>query len=78
MVFEMSARTTPTSAADAHDHLQLLLAERALAEVEGLAANQTYMADLEGEIAATRDAYVGAAVTDIAVLRGRLSGRLQG
>ena len=78
MVVEMSAPTTLTSAADARDHLRLLLAERALAEVEGLAANRTYMDDLEGEIAATRDAYVGAAVTDIAVLRGRLSGRLQG
>jgi hypothetical protein len=36
------------------------------------------MADLDDEITATRAAYVGAAVTDIAMLRGRLSGPLQG
>ena len=36
------------------------------------------MADLDEEITATRNAYVGAAVTDIATLRGQLSGRLFG
>ena len=36
------------------------------------------MADLEGEIDAVQSAYVGAAVTEIAVLRGRLGGRQQG
>ena len=36
------------------------------------------MAFLAGEIAVTRDAYVGAAVTEIATLRGRLSGPLVG
>jgi hypothetical protein len=34
-----------------------------------------YMADLEDEVAACRAVYVGAAVTDIAVLRGELFGR---
>ena len=36
------------------------------------------MDDLEVEISGCRDAYVGAAVTEIAVLRGLLSGRLSG
>ena len=55
-------------------HLQQLLAERELASFEGLASVPAYMADLEEEIAAARDAYVGAAVTEIAVLRAQLSG----
>ena len=66
------------SAADVRERLQSLLAERALAGVEGLAGNSLYMTDLEQDIEATRAAYVGVAVTDIAVLRGLLSGRLQG
>ena len=61
-----------------HEHLQLLLVERQLAAVEGLADNALYMADLEDEISATRAAYVGAAVTEIALLRAELSGRLEG
>lgn len=55
-------------------HLQELQAERALASIEGLASNAAYMADLDEEIAATRSAYVGAAVTEIASLRAELSG----
>jgi hypothetical protein len=55
-------------------HLQALEAERALASLEGLAKNATYRAALDCEIAATRDAYVGAAVTEIATLRAELSG----
>ena len=69
---------TTTTAVEVQEHLQLLLVERALAEVEGLVANAAYVADLEDEITATRNAYVGAAVTDIATLRGQLSGRLHG
>jgi hypothetical protein len=57
-----------------HLHLKSLQAERALASIEGLASNSAYMADLDQEIAATRSAYVGAAVTEIATLRGQLSG----
>ena len=56
------------------NHLQDLQTERALASIEGLAGNSAYMADLEHEIAATRSAYVGAAVTEIATLRAQLSG----
>jgi hypothetical protein len=62
------------SAIEMHDHLQQLNAERALALIEGLEGNAAYMADLDDEIAATRFAYVGAAVTEIASLRAELSG----
>jgi hypothetical protein len=62
------------SAIEIQDHLQQLQAERALALIEGLEGNATYMADLEDEIAAARSAYVGAAVTEIASLRAELSG----
>jgi hypothetical protein len=54
--------------------LRALEAERALAALEGLAANATYMTNLAGEIRFARDAYVGAAVTEIATLRAELSG----
>ena len=74
----MTTQTPIQTAADVRERLQLLFAERALATVEGLADNTHYMADLEDEIAATRAAYVGAAVTEIATLRAELSGRLEG
>ena len=56
------------------DQLRHLQAERALALIEGLESNSAYMADLDDEIATTRHAYVGAAVTQIATLRAQLSG----
>ena len=59
-------------------HLQQLEAERALALMEGLGDSAAYMADLDDEIAATRHAYVAAAVTEIAILRADLSGALEG
>ena len=54
--------------------LNELLAERRLASGEGLAADCAYMADLEHEIAEVCAAYVGAAVTEMAMLRGELFG----
>jgi hypothetical protein len=45
-----------------------------LAASEGLAANALYMADLDDEIAELSDAYVRAAVTEIATLRAALFG----
>ena len=66
------------SATEMHDHLKQLQVERALALIEGLEASAAYMADLDGEIAATRVAYVGAAVTEIASLRAELSGPQRG
>jgi hypothetical protein len=49
--------------------------ERVAAERAGLGGNRAYMADLEDEIATYRLALAGAAVTEIAVLRGELFGR---
>ena len=77
----LQAMITPTptpTASDVQERLELLLVERALAAVEGLSSNAAYMSDLEDEISHTRDAYVGAAVTEIATLRAELSGRLEG
>ena len=65
-------------ATEISNHLQELRLERALATVEGLDLNMHYMADLDDEIAAANEAYVGAAVTEIALLRADLSGPLVG
>jgi len=72
-----SALTT-TSAAALHEQLQLLQRERAAAALAGVATNELYIADLIAEIDATSDAYVGAAVTEIASLRAELDGPLLG
>ena len=40
----------------------------------GMTANATYMADLDDEIAEVTAAYTGAAVTEMATLRGELFG----
>ena len=74
----MTTNTFATTAAEMREHLQILRLERALADVEGRASDTAYVADLEDEIAATRTAYVGAAVTEIASLRGQLSGQARG
>jgi hypothetical protein len=62
------------TALQARSHLSELEAERALARSNPLANVDLYMADLEEEIAAWRSVYVGAAVTEIASLRGELFG----
>ena len=59
-------------------HLLALSEELRAAEVLGLRADGAYMNDLEQEIAAYRNALVGASITEIAVLRGVLFGRDQG
>ena len=66
------------SAIELRTHLLELHAERALAEETGVAAIGSYMADLERDIALSRAAYVGAAVTEIASFRAQLSGRQRG
>jgi hypothetical protein len=63
------------SPAEIRAHLLELAQERNEAERVGLSANEAYMADLDEEIVAYRHALVGAAVTEIAVLRGELFGR---
>jgi hypothetical protein len=66
--------TSELSAIEIHTRLLELQGERALASIEGLAANFAYVADLDGEIEATTCVYLGAAVTEIATLRAELSG----
>ncbi len=66
---------TPT---DLAQRLEQLRVERALAMGCALRNDEAYMADLDGEIAAMHAAWVGACVTEIAVLRASLSGAPQG
>jgi hypothetical protein len=66
------------SAGDIQLQIQNLTAERALASIEGLDKDVDYMADLEDELATMRHAYAMAVVTEIAMLRGSLSGRQAG
>ena len=56
------------------DHLLTLRAEHAAAALEGLDANTRYLDDLRDEIAVTRHALAGAAVTEIASFRAQLGG----
>ena len=74
----MTTQSPITTAADLRSELHLLYIERALAESHGLTTDAAYMADLEDDIAVHRHAYIGAAVTEIASLRGALSGELRG
>jgi hypothetical protein len=66
------------TATDARLQLQRLQAERLDAVEAGLGENDLYMADLDTDIEASRVAYVAIAVTEIASLRGQLSGRNAG
>ncbi len=75
----MAARTTHhVSAAGLASRLTDLLEERRTALRSPLAGIGLYMDDLEAEIDACRAAYVGAAVTELALLRGAAHGRPQG
>ena len=68
-------------AIEMHIRLKELQAERMLASSAGLAADTAYMAyitDIDDEIAEVSDAYVGAAVTEIATLRAELFGPQMG
>jgi hypothetical protein len=65
-------------AIEIHIRLKELQAERLFASREGLVADIAYMADLDDEIAEVSDAYVGAAVTEIATLRAELFGPQMG
>jgi len=70
--------TNDLTSARARRVVDQLLAERATALGSGLAHNVTYMDDLEADLRAAREAYVGVAVTEIATLRGELFGRQVG
>ena len=68
--------TIPTScAADELEHLRQLRADRALAAIAG---DADLVEDIEIDIQAATDAFVGLAVTEIATLRGEIGGRCQG
>jgi hypothetical protein len=69
---------TSISATAVREQLVLLQRERAAAALEGVVADDLYLTDLLDEIAQTRDAYIGAAVTEIASLRAVLDGPLLG
>jgi hypothetical protein len=64
-----------TTAADELEHLTELRAQRALAL---LAGDADLVGDLEFDIQASADAFVGLAVTEIATLRGEIGGRDRG
>src|SRR4051812_17808638 len=66
------------SPAHARQVLDELRAERATALGAGLAHNVIYMDELEADLEAAREAYVGLAVSEIATLRGELFGRQVG
>ena len=70
----LEPRQPMTTALEARSHLSDLELERALAGTTPLAGVAAYMVDLEEEIAAWRSVYIGAAVTEIASLRGELFG----
>ena len=66
------------TAVDLRHRVRLLETERFAAVEHGLDANATYMDDLNADLVAMRHAYVGAAVTEIAVLRAQLDAPLVG
>ena len=63
---------------DIHAHLTRLHAERLHVRDAGLDTCTTYMRDLEQEISEYRAAYVSAMVTEVAIARAEISGRLEG
>jgi hypothetical protein len=68
-------RDRNVSATDLYHHLRLLQLERVEAHEIGLMYCEQYRGDLDEELAECRAAFVGAAVTEIAVLRAALSDR---
>ena len=64
--------------AEVRQRLELLRIEHELAVSIGLDADPEYMADLERQLEIWEAAWVGAAVTQIAVRRARSRGRPQG
>ena len=62
------------TATAARSRLHRLEAERLDAIDAGLGENAVYMDDLQDELAASRVAYIGLAVTEIATLRAQLAG----
>jgi hypothetical protein len=73
-MFGDEIESVTVTASEARDHVAELEAERALAEVTGVAEIHSYISDLEEELEVWRQLYVISAVTEIATLRGQLSG----
>ena len=69
---------TAMTAYDMRLYLAGLMAERLEATEANLDSNALYMRDLDDDLVAAREAYIGLAVTEIATLRGELSGRQDG
>jgi hypothetical protein len=74
LIAEFPAAFVDMPAIELQNRLKELQAERLLASSEGLANDSAYMADLDCEIAEVSAAYVGAVVTETAMLRGELFG----
>jgi hypothetical protein len=66
------------TAAEALHRLQDLRFELAIAGPAGLADDASYVQDIEEDITASEELYVGLAVTEIASLRAELGGPLLG
>jgi hypothetical protein len=66
------------TAQDMRIQLDRLVIEQRHALTTGLRDNDFHMEALERELTAAHDAYVGLAVTEIAILRSRLEGPLRG
>jgi hypothetical protein len=64
--------------ADARQQLELLRIEHKLAVSIGLDSDPEYMADLERQLTIWEAAWVGAAVTELAVTRAQTRGRQLG
>ena len=64
--------------AEARERLELLRIEHELALSIGLDSDPGYMADLERQLEIWEAAWVGAAVTQLAVRRARTHGRQEG
>jgi hypothetical protein len=65
-------------ALELRSRLATLAEERLCAKEVGLDCDPAYMADLNLEVAETRAGYQGAAILQLAALRGALDGRGQG
>ena len=61
------------TAYDMRLYLAGLMAERLEATEANLDSNALYMRDLDDDLVAAREAYIGLAVTEIATLRAQLS-----
>jgi hypothetical protein len=66
---------TNVSAVEILAYLNRLQVERFEAKLVGLGNCASYMSELDEEITHCRSAFVATAVTEIAVLRGQLSGQ---